>query len=336
MKENTEKSRYATKKRGATEVDPIWNLEDVKNMILWFKNHEEWDGYLTFMLGILLGRRIGDTMSIKWSDLYYENGRERSEIRTLKEQKTGKTTVIPISKAVFTVVKEYCEHTGIVPSECVNDYVFMTPSKLEWINRKESSAYKENNLELWCKFLNKDFTEGRKKEIEEGFEKQKEYATLGEYLYNVVERDDVEKWQTDGFRKRFKKAAKECGINYSVSCHSLRKTFGYISKIIHPGDPNALETLQEIFNHATPAVTLKYIGLSSKRKQMYFEDIGETILKAEQGDTEIRIDDSPVISFKQDDFRKVIKWVIEDNEHSDIEKLNMALDMADKLRIKYL
>lgn len=336
MKENTEKSRYATKKRGATEVDPIWNLEDVKNMILWFKDHEEWDGYFTFMLGILLGRRIGDTMSIKWSDLYYDNGKERNEIRTLKEQKTGKITIMPISKAVFAVIKEYCEHTGVIPSKSINDYVFMTPSKLEWINRKENPVYKKNDLELWCKFLNKDFTEGRKKKIQEDFEKQKEYVTLGEYLYNTVEYDDVLKWQTDGFRKKFKKAADECGITYNVSCHSLRKTFGYISKIIHPGDPNALEILQDIYHHSSPAITSKYIGLSSKRKQMYFEDIGETILKAEQGDTEIRIDDSPVISFKQDDFRKVIKWVIEDNGHSDIEKLNIVLDMADKLRIKYL
>ena len=206
----------------------------------------------------------------------------------------------------------------------------------EWINRKENPVYKKNDLELWCKFLNKDFTEGRKKKIQEDFEKQKEYVTLGEYLYNTVEYDDVLKWQTDGFRKKFKKAADECGITYNVSCHSLRKTFGYISKIIHPGDPNALEILQDIYHHSSPAITSKYIGLSSKRKQMYFEDIGETILKAEQGDTEIRIDDSPVISFKQDDFRKVIKWVIEDNGHSDIEKLNIVLDMADKLRIKYL
>ena len=173
MKENTEKSRYATKKRGATEVDPIWNLEDVKNMILWFKDHEEWDGYLTFMLGILLGRRIGDTMSIKWSDLYYDNGKERNEIRTLKEQKTGKITIMPISKAVFAVIKEYCEHTGVIPSKSINDYVFMTPSKLEWINRKENPVYKKNDLELWCKFLNKDFTEGRKKKIQEDFKSRK-------------------------------------------------------------------------------------------------------------------------------------------------------------------
>lgn len=56
-----EKSRYATKKKGKTEVQPLWNMEDIKAVIEWFEKKEDWDGYFITMLELLLGRRIGDT-----------------------------------------------------------------------------------------------------------------------------------------------------------------------------------------------------------------------------------------------------------------------------------
>ena len=71
---------YATKKKGKTEVYPFWEMGDIKKVIEWFENNNEWDGYLISMLELLLGRRIGDTVNMKWSDLYYENGnRDRNE-----------------------------------------------------------------------------------------------------------------------------------------------------------------------------------------------------------------------------------------------------------------
>lgn len=55
-----EQNRYATKKKGKTEVYPFWNMADIKNVVEWFENNNEWDGYLITMLELLLGRRIGD------------------------------------------------------------------------------------------------------------------------------------------------------------------------------------------------------------------------------------------------------------------------------------
>ena len=72
--------------------------------------------------------------------------------------------------------------------------------------RKGNLIYAENDLEKWCKWLNKDFSDDRKKKILDGFKKQKKYDSLGDYLYYDVEYSDVIKWQTDSFRKAFKKA----------------------------------------------------------------------------------------------------------------------------------
>ena len=81
---------YVTKKHGDTECDPFWELSDIRNVVNWFIEHNEWDGYLITMLGLLLGRRISDTISLKWSDFYEENGRKKKMINSVKEQKTGK------------------------------------------------------------------------------------------------------------------------------------------------------------------------------------------------------------------------------------------------------
>ena len=95
---------YATKKKGKTEVQPFWNMEDIKNVVEWFEKNNEWDGYLITLLELLLGRRIGDTVMMKWSDLYYENGNRKSEIDTIEEQKTGKITNLPVSNMVLLFI----------------------------------------------------------------------------------------------------------------------------------------------------------------------------------------------------------------------------------------
>lgn len=37
-----EQNRYATKKKGKTEVYPFWNMADIKNVVEWFENNNEW------------------------------------------------------------------------------------------------------------------------------------------------------------------------------------------------------------------------------------------------------------------------------------------------------
>ena len=45
----------------------------LQELYAWYKDNKKWDGYLITMLELLLGRRVGDTVSMKWSDFYYEN-----------------------------------------------------------------------------------------------------------------------------------------------------------------------------------------------------------------------------------------------------------------------
>lgn len=70
-----------------------------------------------------------------------------------------------------------------------------------------------------------------------------------------------------------KKAAQAVGITYNVGTHSLRKTFGYWQLKAHQNDAMFLCHLQEMFNHATPKVTLRYCGLEDENMEQYYNDV---------------------------------------------------------------
>ena len=55
-------------------------------------------------------------------------------------------------------------------------------------------------------------------------------------------------------------AAKEIGIMENIGTHTLRKTFGYYAY----QSGIAIEVLQKLFNHSTPAITLRYIGITQE------------------------------------------------------------------------
>ena len=53
------------------------------------------------------------------------------------------------------------------------------------------------------------------------------------------------------------KAAQAIGVKERIGIDTLRKTFGYR----HYKKYNDIVLLQKIFNHSSPSVTLRYIGI---------------------------------------------------------------------------
>lgn len=318
---------YATKKRGKTEVQPFWNMSDIKNVVEWFEKNNEWDGYLITLFELLLGRRIGDTVMMKWSDLYYENGNRKSEIDTIEEQKTGKITNLPVSNMVWEAVDNYLSHIKVNPMEHYDEYIFSYTPKTLWLLRHPNTPF-YMNIETWCGYLNKDFSDKRKQKILDDFHKQKEYKSLGDYLYYVIEYNDVVKWQTDDYRKKLKKAVEDCNIQYTVSTHSLRKSWGYWIYKTHPFDPDCILSLQKMLNHVDVQTTMCYIGLTEEKNRQLINDHGEFIHNVLAGKGDEIVKNMPVISLKSDDFGKIIRMLTDD-----VDKYQAAINMANELRV---
>lgn len=77
----------------------------------------------------------------------------------------------------------------------------------------------------------------------------------------------------DGLRMIVKDAAKEAGIRQNIGSHSLRKSFGYWAWHNAADKNKALVTLQTIFNHSSPAITARYIGITNDEVKDVFDNL---------------------------------------------------------------
>lgn len=66
-----------------------------------------------------------------------------------------------------------------------------------------------------------------------------------------------------------KKAADDCGLEGHISCHSLRKTFGYHAW--KQGVPPAM--LMNIYNHSSYQITKRYLGIEQDDMDYVFKKI---------------------------------------------------------------
>ena len=118
-----------TKKSGSTKTRAFRDIDEIKKMLNFFKTYQMYDEVLIFVFGVFFARRIGDTLSLKWSDFYFENGRKKSNLNTLIEDKTGKTIPLSITEVAWLYIDWYCDVTNTIPMEHFHDDIFMTDLK---------------------------------------------------------------------------------------------------------------------------------------------------------------------------------------------------------------
>lgn len=118
-----------TKKRGKTKVQPLRDIKDIKNLMDYFRDRKEYDNFMIMMFEMLLGRRIGDTLSLKFEDFYYENGKKKDFLRDLVEQKTDKIIEISITEVVGKYLDWYCEVKNIDPIMHLKEDIFKCKQK---------------------------------------------------------------------------------------------------------------------------------------------------------------------------------------------------------------
>lgn len=144
-----------------------------------------------------------------------------------------------------------------------------------------------------------------------------------------------------GYLKAIKKVAIRVGIEYNVGTHSPRKTFGMMSRMLHPGDYNSMELLQTIYNHRDTKTTNHYIGLTKKEIDKYYDDMGDFYEDYVVGDKEYAVQgDRPMVTLDSNDLRDVIKAAYEMGTNSadvsspvvHVENINAIMEMIDTLK----
>lgn len=102
--------------RRKTECYPFWNLDDIRKMTECFDEKKQYHWRLAFMLSLLMGRRIGDTISLKWYDLFTKTGKKRKYLE-IEEQKTEKVSYVLIPDLAWKEIKLYIKRKNIDPSK---------------------------------------------------------------------------------------------------------------------------------------------------------------------------------------------------------------------------
>lgn len=100
-------------------------------------------------------------------------------------------------------------------------------------------------------------------------------SDIDRYIYNMRDMDYLFKSQKGNNTpitrvqayRILNKAAENIGLS-EVGTHTLRKTFGYF----HYNQYKDVAILQDIFNHSSPSITLRYIGITDDMKDKTIEN----------------------------------------------------------------
>ena len=109
-----------------TRVEAFRSYEDLEKVLNWFWNNGHYSHWITAWLMTALGRRVGDTCNLKWSDIYKRGGNYRERLTQLKEEKTGKK-VAPILNALAKMkIEEFIAVASVIPSDSYTEKIVDT------------------------------------------------------------------------------------------------------------------------------------------------------------------------------------------------------------------
>ena len=218
-----------TKRSHAAEaiknIDDIIRVQDYIRFERPYKNEDiRYRDYLLFTMGINFGLRAGDLLKFKIGHVITPEGYVRDKI-TLQEEKTDKYRTLYMNNEVVDAL-EFCLQGKDVD---LDDYLFQ--------------SYSHNNSDRYYDVIaGKRRADGEKYEINGGANTGLSVDNAGKILKKII--------------------MDEVGLNVHASTHCMRKTFGYQVVMNYPDRTRAVEHLQKIFGHSSPAITMRYIGIT--------------------------------------------------------------------------
>lgn len=99
----------------AQEVEPIKNVKDIQKIKQYLLGKDSKRDYMLFVVGINVGLRAGDLLSLKIKDVL------NKEAVMIQEQKTGKTRTFELNQSATEAIKIYINSLNSYDTE---DYLF--------------------------------------------------------------------------------------------------------------------------------------------------------------------------------------------------------------------
>ena len=106
-------------------------------------------------------------------------------------------------------------------------------------------------------------------------------------------------------------------------------------------DANGIKIIQYIFGHSSEEITKVYIGTIDEKKDQFVNDLSDYLENSYIGKS-FEIDNSPVISLRTQDLRKIVsdiyfkgkQFAIDNSGMNDIDIINNLITDIEKLRIQ--
>lgn len=112
----------------STRVEPFRSYEDLEKVMNYFKDNGFYNHWITGWLMVSLGRRVGDTIALKWSDIFAKSGKYRERLTQLKEEKTGKKVAPRLNALARLRIDEYIDMVGAKPMRHYGERIVDTSS----------------------------------------------------------------------------------------------------------------------------------------------------------------------------------------------------------------
>lgn len=101
------------------EVEPFKNIKDIQKIKQYLRGKENRRDYTIFVVGINVGLRAGDLLSLKWADVI-ENNEIKNNI-SINEEKTNKRKDVELNKSAKEALQEFKDSLGDI---YLDDFIF--------------------------------------------------------------------------------------------------------------------------------------------------------------------------------------------------------------------
>ena len=240
--------------------EPIKDVKDIVRISNYLISQKRYRDNMLFILGCNFGLRCGDLLKVHVYDVVDSNGVIKDSFNLI-EQKTKNTKGRSKCMIDLYAYKDMdSEQLTKLLSEKIkeSDTKKVTPKvKTVYINKAAKYAiklYLDNTKVFLDDFL---------------FRSQ---SNNGGNTNQPLSRKSVD--------RILKKIMSDLNVDVRAGTHLMRKTFGYNWMVQHNNDPDALKKLQKIFNHSSPNVTMRYIGITDEDIKNGLMDLNLGVYKA--------------------------------------------------------